>query len=118
MDTERTITGVVLLNATEARIAELWEYRHWWRTHRWADWPEERRDLIVVELRALVKLLRTARQLAAPAVEQADAFTAWKRARDIDLADGDHFAGMEHLPSSRVEIDNVEGDPAFNGSFR
>ncbi len=30
------------------------------------------------------------------------------------LADGDHFAGMEHHTS----VDNVEGDPAFNGSFR
>jgi hypothetical protein len=46
----------------EERVTELWRYRAWWRAHRWADWPDVRREADV-ELRALVRLLRKARQL-------------------------------------------------------
>jgi hypothetical protein len=47
----------------EARIAELWKYRAWWRAHRWADWPDVRREADV-ELRALIRIARQARRKA------------------------------------------------------
>ena len=55
----------VLRVMVEERIAELWRYRRWYRTHRWADWSELRREHDI-ELRALVRLVRRARALAAP----------------------------------------------------
>ena len=56
-------TDVQLAVAVERRIAELWRERAWWRANRWADWPDIRREH-AVELRALVRLARTARRLA------------------------------------------------------
>lgn len=48
------------------RIRELWAYRQWWRTNRWADWPVVRVELHA-ELRILVGLARKARRMAATA---------------------------------------------------
>ncbi len=61
----------------EARISELWRERRWWRANRWADWPDIRRESDV-ELRALVRLARTARRLIvlAPLPEIVDPITA------------------------------------------
>jgi hypothetical protein len=47
----------------ERRIAELWKYRQWWRTNRWADWPQVRHDL-EVELRCLIGIARQARAMS------------------------------------------------------
>lgn len=52
------------------RIAELWRYRAWWRSHRWAEHPLRRIETDI-ELRALVRLARKARDLARPAVREA-----------------------------------------------
>ena len=69
----RTVVEDQALRAiVEERVRQLWSYRQWFRSHRWADWPQERRDLDV-ELRALVRLARKARRLAAPLVVEADA---------------------------------------------
>ena len=62
----RTVEGTVLLNLAEERIRALWRYRSWYRTHRWAEWPLRRHETDA-ELRALVRLLRKARRLAAKA---------------------------------------------------
>lgn len=113
----RSIEARVLLVIVEERIATLWRHRQWFRDH--VGWIVQEQVDEREELRYLVALLRKARAIAGPEVEASDVFTTWKRARDIaDLADGDHFVGLDHLPSSRVHVDNVEGDPAFNGSFR
>jgi len=64
----------------EARIGELWRERRWWRTNRWADWPDIRRDSDI-ELRALVRLARTARRLTAPdPVTAAKGYADWTEA--------------------------------------
>lgn len=60
----------------ERRIATLWRERGWWRAHRYADWPLMR-QADYHELRALVRLARTARRLRKP--EQADPITAAHR---------------------------------------
>lgn len=60
---DRTLEAVALLNVVERRISDLWGYRAWFRTHRWADWPAERGELDR-EMRALVSLLREARRRA------------------------------------------------------
>ena len=72
------------------RIAELWRYRRWWRRYRWAEYPLRRHEMDV-ELRALVRLARKARDLSRPALERADAITV---AQSQDLSLGDHFVGM------------------------
>ena len=46
------------------RIRDLWAYRAWYRSHRWATWTDLRAEN-AVELRALVVLSRAARVLAA-----------------------------------------------------
>lgn len=71
---DRAVEGVVLLNAVEERIRELLGYRKWFRLNRWADWPPERHDYDV-ELRALVKLARKSRAIAAP--DPIDQFKGW-----------------------------------------
>ena len=60
-DTDPAVIGVAVL----ARIRLLWSYRRWWRENRWADWPVERQAL-EIELRALVRVARQARRVAAP----------------------------------------------------
>ena len=47
--------------AVHDRIAALLADRQWYRTHRWADWPDIRREN-EVELRALLRLAREARR--------------------------------------------------------
>lgn len=81
MTTDRRIADQAYRVVVEARVAELLRYRRWYRAHRWANWPMLRQE-VDVELRALVRLARQARRLAA--VEDArEAAT---------LAHGDHFA--------------------------
>lgn len=61
----------------EDRIATLWSYRSWYRTHLWADWSDLRREN-EAELRALIRLVRLARRLSAPVVEQQDPLSQYK----------------------------------------
>lgn len=49
--------------AVTERIVELLAYRRWYRANRWADWSVERREH-EVELRALLRVARTARRVA------------------------------------------------------
>ena len=60
--------GHALQVVMEQRVAELLRYRRWWRANRWADWPELRTQNDA-ELRALVKLMRRARRIAATAYD-------------------------------------------------
>ena len=62
-----------------ARIAELLSYRRWWRSNRWADWPEIR-TAHEIELRALVRLARAFRRVEAAKpdpLDQAKSFAEW-----------------------------------------
>jgi hypothetical protein len=59
--------------AIEQRIATLLEWRRWYRTNRWADWSDLRREH-TAELRALVRLARAARKAATP--DPIDAYKA------------------------------------------
>ena len=108
MDPE-VITAHAYRVVIDDRIAQLWRYRRWWRTHRWAEHPLRRQEMDV-ELRALVRLARKARDLSRPALERLDAVTMAQA--EEDLAAGDFYAWPEDF------VHNVEGDPAFNGSFR
>jgi hypothetical protein len=71
----RTVEAVALLNVIEQRIRDLWGYRAWWRTHRWADWPAQRAEFNA-ELRVLVGLLREARGIAGAPTDPIDAYRA------------------------------------------
>lgn len=62
---DRAVLGTVTLVVIEERIRELWQWRTWDRTHSWAAWTTLRQER-TVELRALVKLARQARAIAAP----------------------------------------------------
>lgn len=62
----RTIRAHATEQVLLDRIDELLRYREWYRAHPWTiDWPSRQNDAI--ELRALVRLARKARRLAAKA---------------------------------------------------
>lgn len=55
------------------RISELLRYRAWFRTHRWADWPQLRTEYDI-ELRALVRIARQWRRVEAARPDPMDQF--------------------------------------------
>ena len=69
----------------EQRISELWRYRRWWRANRGADWPIIRRDL-ETELRALVRLVRKARKIAAAVPDPMDVAKGYEDWTESELA--------------------------------
>lgn len=70
------ITAECYRLAVERRIAELWQYREWYRTHR--GWIIQQRVDDMTELRILVRLAREARRAARRAEEHRDnAAKAW-----------------------------------------
>lgn len=64
-DTPRVMRALATEAVLLERIAECLRIRRWYRRTHWADWPDLRKEN-EVELRALVKLARRARQVAAP----------------------------------------------------
>lgn len=72
-----TVTDTAYRIAVEERIATLWRYRAWWRAHRWAEWPLRRQETDI-ELRALVRLARSARKAARRLEERRDPVTVAK----------------------------------------
>jgi hypothetical protein len=60
------------------RIRELLKLRNWYRTNRWADWPDLRKEA-ELELRALVRLARAARKAEAA---KPDPMDEWKSYAD------------------------------------
>ena len=60
----------------EERISELLRWRSWYRRNRWADWTPLRHEH-EVELRALVRLAREARRIAAAVPDPMTAAAAW-----------------------------------------
>lgn len=75
---EPALSGELLLlhQAVHDRIRLLWRERLWWRTNRWAEWPDIRKEHDT-ELRALIRLASRARRQA----EAADAAGAVWRLR-------------------------------------
>lgn len=65
--------------AVTERIVELIAYRRWYRQNRWADWSVERREH-EVELRALLRVARTARRASRAALGPAtgQSFHDWQ----------------------------------------
>ena len=77
MTTNRSIECHALTVALEARVAVLWQQRQRDRRRDGAHWSPARHDR-EVELRALVRVLRTGRRLARRTIERQDAITASK----------------------------------------
>jgi hypothetical protein len=86
----RRIEDQALRVLVHERIATLWRHRAWFRTH--VGWIVQEQVDERAELRYLIALARQARKVAGP--PQDEIFEGWKRARDLDLSSGDHFAGM------------------------
>jgi hypothetical protein len=74
---DRTVQAVVTLNLLETRISELLSYRAWYRQHRWAEWSDLRLDN-ERELRALLRLARRGRRIAAAGPDPVDAYKGWQ----------------------------------------
>lgn len=66
------------------RIAELLRYRSWWRTNRWADWPEIRTNH-EIELRALVRLARQYRKATHDPYPVTMTFEAWTNGALVEV---------------------------------
>lgn len=82
-----TADRIARAHATEVfllgRIHELLVWRSWYRAHRWADWPDLRKEN-ETELRALLAVARGGRCLARRMVERADPVTAAKSAAELN----------------------------------
>ena len=91
MTTNRSIECHAVTLAVEARIAVLWAQRQRDRRSAYrAHWSPARHDR-EVELRALVRVLRTGRRLARQTVERQDAITA---AKHSEWTNGELVAGF------------------------
>lgn len=81
---DRAVEGAVLLTVIEERVRELHRWEQWCRRQpNRAHWSPLRLEYRA-ECRALVRLLRKARALAAPVVERTDPVTAAKHRADCD----------------------------------
>lgn len=81
-----TIDRTVIAHATEQllveRIAELWRWRSWYRAQaNWSHWMNLARDNDV-ELRALLRIARRGRRLAAQAPDPLTEAKGWRERRD------------------------------------
>lgn len=72
---ERIIRAHALEAVVMDRIAELWGYRAWYRSH--VGWLPQDQVEHRAELHYLIALVRKSRRLAAPAVERADPITSY-----------------------------------------
>lgn len=70
----------------EERIAQLLVNRRWYRTHVWANWTDLRKNN-EVELRALVRLARKARKVAAAAPDPMAQFGSFREWSESEKAE-------------------------------
>lgn len=96
---ERRVTDQAYRVALEERIAELWRWRTWYRQQRnsahWSPLRHQHTD----ELRALVRIARSARRIARPIAARLDPIDLAAAAAPVADFRGDHHvypAGVAH----------------------